>query len=401
MRVLVRTRRPNRVRIAARPADMAPTIGLPADRPATPAGVVRPDGPAARVSPSGVRHETRRRPIVIERAGPHGDDHATRSVSPGHLDISAPRRDAGAHRRRDPSPERRARGHTSRADGDHPAKGVGAVCDRARAAGDLDAADGRRIEEGRVGSCASLGRDAGAVEQDQRAASRQPPDGRHGALALRDEADTRNVLQGLAESDRRALLHVRARQQGGRCAGGDVDCRSDAHDGDGFCDRGLRDERQASARRPRRQSDGSRDPSIGQDDHDGHGRGRRCRPAKASGAIRALGAAIADDCDLGAGNGRQATRVDHQAAYRLGRRGRRQGQKSQDRERMRCHQLPGPRRETPRRTRTATRVRSARLIVEQVIVAGRVAAGDGASRRSASRRSIDVCRIVTRVTGDA
>ena len=173
MRILDRAGRQDDVTVAARTAERATDIALPADRPQVVVGGVLPAGADTAIAPPRVRHGARRRVVVIEITRAHADNEASGSES--SRDLQFPRRSGTpqpavpANRTPHDSSYRGPRVRTAIT----PPNASDPVRDRTRTTRDFDGASDTGIEERRVCTSAPLRRAPAAVDENEGAPATQ------------------------------------------------------------------------------------------------------------------------------------------------------------------------------------------------------------------------------------
>ena len=260
---------------------------------------VLPSQPGAVIAPTGVRHWTGRRVVAVEVPGAHAGENRAASVAGGDFQIAAGFRESAAKCAGESNLQRPSVIGPPRSHGDHAAHRVGTVCDRCRTARDLHAFDDGGIQKRGVRSGASFAGRAVAVDHDRRPAAGEAANRRRCRLALRDDADARNVLEHLTDGHRMPDADVRGREQRRRCPGGNIDRRGRAGDIDGFCNGGFDKKCDPGRFVERRHVHRPRDEALRQDDHE-HER-RRDGQCPLESAVRSgpHGSALADDGDVG------------------------------------------------------------------------------------------------------
>ena len=294
MRVLERIVEADRARIVARPLDVAAEVALPCRRQEPLADGVGEADEKALILPAGVEHFPFRAVVVLGVAHVRLDEHAALCEALRHLERPAALRHARADGAGDPCPQRTVRLRATRADRDDAAERIGAVGDRPRTARHVDAFDDRGIEERGARAHAALGGDAAAIDQEQRAAAREPADRRHRRVPFGDLVDAGHGLERLHQILGTSLRDLRTGQNRSRRGGGGIDAGRRAEHGH----RLVCQCRNADCRRPLlKRINGHRPNDLPAREHDDHlerhrwhGRPRepsiRIRPSRAGDARR-------------------------------------------------------------------------------------------------------------------
>ena len=299
MGVFGRGRHPDNVRIAAGTPDVPTAVGLPSDRPVGGRRGVLPSQPGAVIAPTGVRHWTGRRVVAVEVPGAYAGENRAASVAGGYFQIAAGFGESAAKCARESSLQRPRVIGPPRSHGDHAAHRVGTICDRCRTACDLHAFESGGIQKRCVRSGASFAGRAVAVHHDRRPAAGEAANRRRGRLALRDDADARNVLENLTEGHRMPDADVRGREQRRRCPGRNIDRRGRAGDIYGFCNGGFDKKSDPARFVERRHVHRPRHEALRQDDHEHEWRLDGQCPLESAVRSGPRGSALADDGDVG------------------------------------------------------------------------------------------------------
>ena len=303
MGIVVRRGRPDDVAVAARMPDVAREIALPRDGPCMRARGLVPAETYAPVAPLGVRDSSFRRGVVLEAARPDAHEHTARPVPARRLDVAAPRGHAAACRPGHLEPKTFRGIRPSGAHGDDPAERVGAIRDGAGSAGDLDGASDRWIEERRVRAGAALGRGARAIDDDQRAASRETPNRRHGGASLPDGVDPRDHVQRFSQRRWITQGDVGRGQQGGGRARSGLDARRGAEHDDRFAHPDVDPQHEVGGIVEMPQQHRAARASVWQHGQHKGGERRRHAPGEPALGVRSDDTGLIDDDDVCAGDG--------------------------------------------------------------------------------------------------
>jgi hypothetical protein len=313
MRVLERAGREDEVAVAARPADIAGEVALPAERPPPATRCLIPARADAGVAPGRVGHLAGWRAVVVELPCPYRDEHAAGAVAPSELEIATPLGHARAGRAGKAHSKARAVLRTPGPRRDDAAKRVSAIRDRPGTAGDVDRLREAGVEKRGVRACSSLGGGAASIDENQGPAACHAANGRHGSLPFRDRAHPWYDVQRLTQGRRLPQRQVPRGEPGRSRRRGGVDVGGHTQHDDQLPEHVVDGNRQLRVGVESRDGDRRGDPAVGQ--HDDHHRrqGRRRRPPEAPGDVGPHRPPLPEDRDLGAGNRRAGDRV-HQAS---------------------------------------------------------------------------------------